>query len=83
VYGLRRAFVLAGARNLVMTLWNVRDKVAAEQMQHFYQAYRKGATPSAALRDAQLGTIQRLRGLLDGAAPVRIWAPFIVQQAGL
>jgi CHAT domain-containing protein/Tfp pilus assembly protein PilF len=83
VYGLRRAFVLAGARNLVMTLWNVRDRVAAEQMQNFYRAYRDGAAPAAALRKAQIQTIERLRSLLDGAAPVRIWAPFIVQQAGL
>jgi CHAT domain-containing protein/Tfp pilus assembly protein PilF len=83
VYGLRRAFVLAGARNLLMTLWNVRDRVAAEQMQHFYEGYRRGATPAAALRDAQIETIQHLRTLLDGSAPVRIWAPFILQQAGL
>ncbi len=81
VYGLRRAFVLAGARNLVMTLWNVRDRIAADQMKHFYEAYRRGVAPAAALREAQLQTIDKLRKVLDGAAPVRIWAPFIVQQA--
>ena len=36
VFGLRRAFVLAGAKTLVMSLWKVPDKQTAELMEDFY-----------------------------------------------
>ena len=36
VYGLRRAFVLAGAESLVMTLWPVGDYVTRQAMTAFY-----------------------------------------------
>jgi CHAT domain-containing protein len=87
VYGLRRAFVLAGAKNLVMSLWPVNDQVTLTQMERFYQAYGQGASPAEALRQAQLQTIAELRARTKQAfgealAPVRLWAPFIVQQMG-
>jgi CHAT domain-containing protein len=87
VYGLRRAFVLAGARNLVMSLWPVNDQVTLTQMQRFYQAYGQGASPAEALRQAQLQTITELRARTkkefgEALAPVRLWAPFMVQQTG-
>jgi CHAT domain-containing protein len=37
VYGLQRAFKMAGAQNLVMSLWKVRDTETAEFMQLFYK----------------------------------------------
>jgi CHAT domain-containing protein/tetratricopeptide (TPR) repeat protein len=37
VFGLRRAFVLAGARRLVMSLWRVPDEQTQELMVDFYQ----------------------------------------------
>ncbi len=87
VYGLRRAFVQAGAKSLVMSLWPVRDLVALRQMEAFYRSYQNGVDPSEALRRGQLETLAELRAAtasLPGGsiAPVRIWAPFIVQQAG-
>jgi CHAT domain-containing protein len=36
VYGLRRAFVLAGAQTLVMSLWKVSDLATAVLMERFY-----------------------------------------------
>jgi CHAT domain-containing protein len=36
VYGLRRAFVLAGAQTLVMSLWAVSDLATAVLMERFY-----------------------------------------------
>ena len=36
VYGLQRAFKIAGVQNLVMSLWEVPDTEAAEFMQKFY-----------------------------------------------
>jgi len=78
VYGLRRAFALAGVKNLVMSLWAVSDDVTATQMQQFYQAYGKGESPAQAMRSAQLNTIKGLRDKKGFAAPA-LWAPFMVQ----
>jgi CHAT domain-containing protein len=86
VYGLRRAFVLAGARNLVMSLWAVGDQTTREQMEAFYKAYGQGDAPAEALRRAQLQTLTNLREMTatmkEPVTPVRLWAPFIVQQTG-
>jgi CHAT domain-containing protein len=77
VFGLRRAFLLAGAQYLVMSLWPVDDTWTATQMSHFYRSLTSMA-PGAALRDAQLRTIQDLAAR-PGDAPPRLWAPFILQ----
>jgi CHAT domain-containing protein len=81
VFGLRRAFVLAGAKNLVMSLWLANDYYTALQMEQFYQALGRGVSPSEALREAQLATIRSLREQTQ-VAPVNLWAPFMVQQTG-
>lgn len=78
VFGLRRAFALAGAKNLIMSLWPVSDAVTAQQMQGLYREYGKGITPAQALRQAQLATIADLRQRKGYASPA-LWAPFIVQ----
>jgi CHAT domain-containing protein len=87
VYGLRRAFVLAGARNLMMSLWPVDDELTVTQMERFYQAYGQGVSLADALRQAQLQAITELRTRTkevvgEELAPVKLWAPFIVQQTG-
>jgi CHAT domain-containing protein len=52
--GLTRGFMYAGARRVVVSLWNVNDKATAELMQRFYRGILKGnQTPAAALRTAQ------------------------------
>ena len=80
VFGLRRAFALAGAKNLLMSLWEVSDEVTARQMKVFYQNLQK--LPKAeALRQAQLETIKELKAEYGGLAPPGLWAPFILQGA--
>jgi CHAT domain-containing protein len=54
VFGLRRAFVLAGAKTLVMSLWKVPDEQTQELMINFYQRLLAGAGRAEALRQAQL-----------------------------
>jgi CHAT domain-containing protein len=54
VFGLRRAFVLAGAKTLVMSLWKVPDEPTCELMEDFYHRLLAGAGRAEALRQAQL-----------------------------
>lgn len=42
VFGLRRAFQVAGARSLVMTLWSVEDKAAADWMAKMFAHHLRG-----------------------------------------
>lgn len=54
VYGLRRAFTVAGAESLVMSLWSVDDEATSYLMRGYYRRLRDGIGRSAALRDVQL-----------------------------
>ncbi len=54
VFGLRRAFVLAGAKTLVMSLWKVPDKETQELMVEFYRQMLDNQPISTALRNAIL-----------------------------
>ena len=63
VFGLRRTFVLAGAKTLVVSLWSVDDLATMLLMNRFYENLLKRKMPKAeSLRDAQL----YLRGLTGG-----------------
>ena len=55
VFGLRRAFALAGAKTLIMSLWPVSDIATAILMDRFYEALlRRALGRHEALREAQL-----------------------------
>ena len=56
--GLTRAFLYAGARSVVVSLWDVSDAGAAELMRTFYQALQKGDSKDVALRHAMLSTLR-------------------------
>src|SRR6202043_447998 len=59
VFGLQRAFHVAGARNVVASLWNVNDQATAALMAQFYHnLWQEKMAPLPALRQAQL-TIYR------------------------
>jgi CHAT domain-containing protein/tetratricopeptide (TPR) repeat protein len=59
VFGLQRAFVLAGAKTLVMSLWSVPDESTRELMEDFYQRILSGQPRADALRAAQLALRSR------------------------
>jgi CHAT domain-containing protein len=54
VFGLRRAFVLAGAKTLVMSLWKVPDEQTQGLMEDFYRRILQCEPRAEALRAAQL-----------------------------
>jgi len=59
VYGLRRAFVLAGAETLVMSLWPVSDYITRDAMVGYYARLREGAGRGDALRQAKFEILKR------------------------
>lgn len=75
VYGLRRAFMLAGAETLVMSLWPVSDFVTREMMTAYYAGLKRGLGRGDALRQAQLAMLAR-----PNRRHPSYWASFI--QAG-
>lgn len=74
VFGLRRAFMLAGAATVVMSLWKVPDRETAELMGDFYVRLLSGAGRAEALREAQRAMKRR-----PGRAHPSVWAAFICQ----
>jgi CHAT domain-containing protein len=59
VYGLRRAFVLAGTETLVMSLWPVSDYVTRDLMTGYYKGLKQGLGRAEALRNVQLEMLKR------------------------
>jgi CHAT domain-containing protein len=59
VYGLRRAFFLAGTETLVMSLWPVSDVVTREMMTAYYRGLKNGLGRGEALRQVQLALLAR------------------------
>ena len=76
VFGLRRAFQLAGARTVVMSLWSVPDKQTQEMMVDYYKRLKSGESKSEALRNTKLSIIKSRRQKNKTAHPF-FWASFI------
>jgi CHAT domain-containing protein len=71
ILGLTRAFLVAGAATLVVSLWIVQDEAAATLMAAWYARLGEGLCPAAALRAAQLAL------KADYPHPY-YWAPFVL-----
>jgi CHAT domain-containing protein len=50
--GLTRGFLYAGARSLLLSLWDVNDCSTSSFMRAFYQAWLSGRSKAQALQDA-------------------------------
>ena len=67
--GLTRGLLHAGARSVLLSLWDVQDGSTAEYMATFYRRMAEGQTAAAASRDA-------LRNLRSKYEHPYYWAPF-------
>ncbi len=89
VLGFGRAFLYAGAKDVLVSLWKVNDLAASRLMDSFYRELGRGAKPEEALRLAKLELLRRKIRLAPGAggsacaaavdasAPL-YWAPFVL-----
>ncbi len=53
VFGLQRAFKMAGVKKMIVSLWQVPDKETAELMTSFYSYWMKGKSISQSFTQAQ------------------------------
>jgi len=70
VFGLRRAFEIAGAQSVIMSLWHVEDASTMKLMKNLYRELLAGESRPIALRKAKLN-------LKSGGADPWVWAAFI------
>ncbi|MBV6506120.1 MAG: Photosystem I assembly protein Ycf3 [Syntrophorhabdaceae bacterium] len=75
--GLSRGFIYAGAKNLLVSLWQVNDASTAKLMREFYAAMLAGQSKAAALRQAKQHLINSRTANPKFAMPY-YWAPFIL-----
>jgi CHAT domain-containing protein len=77
VMGLRRAFQVAGAKTVIMSLWPVEDQATHQWMTTLYEGRltKKLGTVNA-VREASLAVLRQRRAKGLGAHPF-YWAPFV------
>jgi CHAT domain-containing protein len=59
VFGLKRSFILSGAKTVVMSLWSIPTRETAELMVDFYTLMAKGKTKAEAMREARLNLMKK------------------------
>ena len=71
VVGIARAFLAAGARSVLISLWAIDDEATMVFMKRFYQHLKEGKTASAAVH-------QTMNSLCESEqfSEIRYWAPF-------
>ena len=73
VVGIARAFLGAGARSVIATLWAINDEATLEFMRHFYEHLVAGQSASKSLHQA----MKCIRESGQYKA-VKHWAPFVL-----
>ena len=71
VVGIARAFLAAGARSVLVTLWAIDDEATMVFMKRFYQHLKEGKTASSAVQQS----MKSLRES-DLYSEMKYWAPF-------
>ncbi len=67
VYGLQRSFQIAGAKSVIMSLWEVPDKETIELMKLFYKYWLEDFDKHNALKKAQLELSKKYKPFYWGA----------------
>ena len=73
VVGIARAFLGAGARSVLVSLWAIDDEATMEFMRSFYQHLEQGKSASAALNE-----VMECMRESDRRSEVKHWAPFVL-----
>ena len=74
----RRAFLLAGSRAVVMSLWPVASQATERLMVRFYSNLHAGQDAQDALRSAKLALRDEARRKNAPEQHPFFWAPFVV-----
>jgi CHAT domain-containing protein len=77
IAALSRAFLLAGAKAVVSTLWSINDDYSLAVMTHFYRHLAAREPTAEALTKAKRDTLREF----DRAAAPYYWAGFIFEGA--
>ncbi len=75
---LVKAFMLAGARTVVASIWNADDMMTARLMKEFYFRLSGGETKAGALRNAKLSILKR-----EASLSPYFWAGFTLWGDGI
>ena len=93
VMGMSRAFLVAGSRAVVVSLWSVESKATEQLMVAFYQHLKEGMEPPEALRRAKLDLLERSEAADGPSRDLQVqprevkgknvrhpvyWAPFVL-----
>ena len=73
VVGIARAFLGAGARSVLVSLWAIDDEATMKFMEFFYQQLVNGRSASEALNKAMKSMRES-----DRFSAVKYWAPFVL-----
>jgi CHAT domain-containing protein len=76
VLGLRRAFSIAGAGTLIMSLWRVEDEATSAWMAALYRAHSHDMSSAASVRQAGLDLLAAQRAAGQTTHPF-FWGAFI------
>jgi CHAT domain-containing protein/Flp pilus assembly protein TadD len=71
VFGLQRSFIVAGSKNLIMSLFKVNDDVTNELMSEFYKGVTTHGNKRKAFNDAKLSILKKYNNRL-------YWGAFVL-----
>jgi len=82
VSGISKAFLFAGAKSMVISLWNVEDESTSILMKEYYNnLFKNKMAKSEALRAAKIYLMKierKIGNLTISYAHPFFWAPFIL-----
>lgn len=82
VIGLRRAFIGAGARHVLSTLWPISDDMTVELMLDFYERLSRGEDATVAFASAQGEALRVFREQEARGEAIALFGAFVMNRAG-